>query len=284
MKRHCREVIHRSSDFADVDIYNVFNIGRGRKTKYQPTKPQKQLLNRRNSRAKASRLIHANFDDRSFVISPTFDNETLPEDDDRARNEERNYIRRLSRLAEKYGVAFKYFATGHRGEKSGRYNYHIIISGGIPMPEIIAAWGLGRCNVDPLQFIETGINDLCRYIGRDADELDEDKDEADLSIWKTRYIHSQGLTDPDPEYNNRLARSDMEYIASQVYEAGMISAEGKQFIAKRYPGYECAEAFVTRSEALGGTYVRLRLFRPDSPLLAWRRKINRFVEKRSKRE
>lgn len=280
MKRHCREVIHRAGDFADVDMYNVYNIGRGRRSRFQPTSELKQKINRRNSRAKASRLIHANFDDRSLVIHPTYDDRTLPGDDDQARRDERNYIRRLARLAEKYGVPFKYFATGHRGEQSGRYNFHIIISGGIPVHEVIAAWGLGRCNADLLQFTETGVADLVRYMGRDADELDDEADEADLSIWRKRYICSQGLLDPEPEYNNKLARREMEYLASQIYEAGLISAEGKQYIASRYPGYQCAEAFVTRSEALGGIYVRLRLFRPDSPLLAWRKKLSRAEARR----
>lgn len=280
MRRHCREVIYRAGDFADVDIYNVYNIGKGRKNRYQPTSELKQKINRRNSRAKASRIVHANFDDKSLVIHPTYESRTMPADDDQARRDERNFIRRLARRADKHGVPFKYFATGHRGEKSGRYNFHIIISGGVPVNEVIAAWGLGRCNVDFLQFNETGVADLVRYMGRDADELEDDEEEADLSIWKKRYICSQGLVDPEPEYNNKIARKVLEYIASQVYEAGLITAEGKQYIAERYPGYQCAEAFVSRSEALGGTYVRLRLFRPDSPLLAWRKKLSRAVVKR----
>ena len=240
------------------------------------TSVMKKKLKRRNSRAKFSRLAHANFDNTCNVVHPTFANGMQPENDDQARAEERNFIRRLARVYKKYGVPFRYLATGHRGEKSGRYNYHILVPGGVPVADIIAAWGLGRCNVDPLQFVESGINDLIKYIGRDADELDDDDgdDGADLSIWKKRYICSQGLRDTEPEYNNRVARKDMEYIASQVYEAGMISTDGKKFIAKRYPGYDVAEAFVTRSEVIGGTYVRLRLYKPDSPLLKWRKKIN----------
>lgn len=277
MKSKIRERQTIAGDYSYIEYYPVFEIpssGGKRKNKYKATSAQQQHLNERNSRIKLEQTIHTNFDDTSYTIHPTYDDAFLPLSDKCARHDMQNYIRRIRRIFEAAGLdkdALKYIYVTQYGEQSGRCHHHIIISGGVPREKLIEAWGMGRVNVDNLQFNESGVADLAEYIGREGGKK---KKSPMPEVWKKRWCGSKNLKKPKVKTrDNVIRRKDIKYIDDNCYEKSLVTVACRKTIEDRYEGYTLNECEVIRNEINNGVYVRMKLYRTESPLLAWRKTL-----------
>ncbi len=282
MKSKIREKRTDAGDFAYIEYYPVFEVpsAKGkRKNKYNTTSEQQKKLNERNSCIHLEQIIHTNFDDKSHTIHPTYDDAFLPISPERARLDIQNYIRRIRRLFEGAAVELKYIYVTQHGEKSGRCHHHIIVSGGVPRELLIKAWGMGRVNIDNLQFNECGVADLALYIGREDKKKNQPVDTS--FVWGKKWCGSKNLIKPVVKTRDNVIRKrDVSYIDKNCYEKGLITAECRQTIETRYNGYTFSECEVIRNDVNAGTYIRLKLYKTDSPLLAWRKNLYERVKKR----
>ncbi len=272
MRCKIREKRVDCGDYTYVDLYPVYSEapvqGRKRKAKYKETPETMQKLNDRNSKIKQEQIIHANFDNTSYKLEFTYNNQFLPIAPKRAKMDIQNLIRVFQRMYKKAGVELRYMYVTQYGEKSGRVHHHMIMTGGVSREQLIKAWGMGRMNIDELQFIETGVADLSAYIGRD-DEKQKKKELPEL--WKKRWCGSKNLKKPVEKLirDNVIRQKDVKFIQSNYYEKGLVTAECKKTIEDRYEGYSLSEVEVCNNEINKGVYIHLKLYRTDSPLLAW---------------
>ena len=153
-----------SGDYLEIDIYPVFGKAGQRRKRYKPTSECQKRLNKKNTEMKLTRLMNTNFTEDDLRFDLTYSPENLPEDDDVAIKELRNFLRRLKRFRKKAGLsALKYIAVTEKSKK-GRYHNHLVISGGVSIRDLAALWGKGYTSAKPLQFDENGIEGLARYL------------------------------------------------------------------------------------------------------------------------
>ncbi len=159
-----REKRYYSGDYLEIDIYPVFGKAGQRRKRYKPTSECQKELNRKNAEKKLIRLMNANFTEDDLRFDLTYSPNYLPEDDDAAIKELRNFLRRLKRFRKKAGLsALKYIAVTEKSKK-GRYHHHLVISGGVNIRDLAALWGRGYTSAKPLQFNENGIEGLAKYL------------------------------------------------------------------------------------------------------------------------
>lgn len=129
MRTVYREKRYYCGEYLDVFIFPVYSSGkrgsRGRKGK--PTSAAQKKLNQRHREEKLVRLLHANFTPEDLELHLTYAEQ--PEDDEAAKRELANFLRRVRRYRKKNGLPpLKYIAVTERGKRGGRYHHHVTIS------------------------------------------------------------------------------------------------------------------------------------------------------------
>lgn len=88
----------------------------------------------------------------NVFITATYAPECLPPEGSLHKKQFSGFIKRLrSRIAEKVGMRFRFFACGEYGSRTGRAHYHAILFGvGLwAEPEIKASWPFGFVSIAP---------------------------------------------------------------------------------------------------------------------------------------
>lgn len=192
MRCFYREKRYYSGNYLEVDIYPVFGRAGQRRKKYKPTSECQKELNRKNSEMKLTRLMNTNFTETDYKLDLTYRNDTLPEDDDAALRELRNFLRRLKRYRRKAGLAeLKYIAVTEKGKRKGRYHHHLVISGGMNLEDIKKLWGRGIFTCELLEFNQDGIEGLAHYLVKNP-------------IGSKFYQASKNLTQPEVETRDEV--------------------------------------------------------------------------------
>lgn len=191
MRCFYREKRYYSGDYLEVDIYPVFGKAGQRRKRYKPTSECQKRLNKKNAEMKLTRLMNANFTEDDLRFDLTYSPGNLPEDDDMAIKELRNFLRRLKRFRKKAGLsALKYIAVTEKSKK-GRYHHHLVISGGVSIGDLAALWGRGYTSAKPLQFDENGVEGLAKYLVKEP-------------IGSKFYQASRNLTQPEVETRDEV--------------------------------------------------------------------------------
>jgi hypothetical protein len=170
------------------------------------------------------------------------DYEENPEDDEQAKRDVQNFLRRLKRLYKKLGIELKYIAVTEKSSR-GRYHHHVTINGGADRDVIEKLWGYGRANSHRLQFDKTGVAGLGHYIIKSP-------------IFGKRWNASKNLIDPPP-------RSSDSRVSARAARELAADPEDRQPFEKLYPDYILAEARPFHNDVNGGVYIFARLYRKD---------------------
>lgn len=215
---------------------------RRRREKVSP--PKQRNLNSKRARRYFIQLVNANFGPGDIHFTATYGQDHLPETEEDAKREVRNYIRRVEYRRKKLGLPpMKYIIVTEYGANKKRIHHHIIMSGGISRDDLELMWTrerinwkkaerdpayrqslrrIGYANADRLQPGENGLEALARYLMKDP-------------AGKKRWSGSQNLEKPvratnDTKYSLRA----LERFAG----SGMIWE--REFWEKQYPGYTLA--------------------------------------------
>ncbi len=87
-----------SGPMLEVDYYPIFSDGRRVPTRAPKTKPSteaQEKYNRAQAKKKIVRLVNANFDNTDFFIHPTYEDFQAPQNEEQARRDIVNYLRRI---------------------------------------------------------------------------------------------------------------------------------------------------------------------------------------------
>ncbi len=118
MRTVYREKRYYCGEYLDVFIFPVYSSGKkgSRGKRGKPTSAAQKKLNQRHREEKLVRLLHANFTPEDLELHLT--HEEQPEDDEAAKRELANFLRRVRRYRKKHGLPpLKYIAVTERGEK-----------------------------------------------------------------------------------------------------------------------------------------------------------------------
>lgn len=180
-----RERVWKCGYYCEVEIYPVYQKPGTRRAKCNPTSEVQQKLNDRHSWAHLNRVIHLNFCENDHCIGLDYADGCLPGDDDQAKRDLQNVIRRMRRLYKKYMQELKYISVYEKSE-SGRPHFHLLINNvGVPEAELRALWKYGRTETEPLQHDNNGVVGWTKYISKSK-------------LFSKRWFSSRNLKRPRP--------------------------------------------------------------------------------------
>lgn len=242
-------------DYIEADIYPVFQAPGQRRKKSKPTREVQERINQRDAERKFNRIAHSNFGDGDLTADLTVREPMEPE---AAMALLKAYLRRLRRRYRKSGTELKYMYVAERGTISGQVHFHMLLNQG-PMSrdEVEEAWGLGIANCRRLQFDEHGITALTQYLSKGRRG---GKRKRPARVTYRRWTCSMNLQKPEPEITDgEIAVPEVEDIADAIERR---SADN---LAERmWPGFALAEAEVMRNLINHGTYIHMRMARPET--------------------
>lgn len=214
-----REVICRAGDYVDIDVYPVFGKAKTRKAKYRPTSDQQERINRRNAKLKMTRLLNANFTKTDLLVTLTYRQECLPENDEETVKVMKNFFRRLKRRMKAAGAELKYVCVTERSS-TRRYHHHLIVNGGVSAREIGDCWTNGIVQVSPLEFdYDDGIRCLAQYLSKG------------MTAGYKSFSYSRNLK--KPEFSERTGR-----LSKKAVKELLTLTDCPSEFEKLYPGYE----------------------------------------------
>ena len=239
-----RETVYHTGDRIEGDLYPVFQRPGQRRKKSRPTSAIQARLNERNAARKLTRLIHENFSESDLTLHLTYRPGELPEDEEAAKKDVRNFLRRMKRKYRAAGIEMKYIYVTERGTKSGRVHHHLILTGGVDRDELEKLWGKGYANSKRLQLEDEGAAPLAKYVTKDR--------------WTyRRWTGSRNLVQPEPvQLDGAITQDELEEAAEAVEEG-----RGEAWLEKRYPGYRCVMIEAERNLVNRGTYIRYEMRR-----------------------
>lgn len=238
----------KSGKMLECEIYPIWKTSKKKRAeKSKPSRKAQQNLNEKNTKKNIIRLINTNFTEQDMWATFTYDDEHLPADDELAKKDMQNYIRRLKRHIKKndleelkYVYVTEYEDDPKKGKK--RVHHHIVMNfKDRDVAEQIWDKG-GRTHSRRLQPDDYGLEGLARYITKDPRN-------------SKRYSTSRNLKKPkvtiaDSKVNKRTA----EKLAKNINEAN-------ETFEKLYQGYSFNDIDVKYSDFMSGAYIYVRMKR-----------------------
>ncbi len=248
MRCQYREKYYKCGSYMEVHIYPVFKTASHRKKKAKTTSEVMQKYNQSARENKLIRILNANFTEEDMQINLSYTNDNHPESDEQAIKEMQNFLKRLNYSREKNNLPkLKYVAVTEKGKRSGRYHHHLVISGGVSPAEIARIWGRGYVMTNPLQFDETGLVGIAKYLIKNPIGT------------KKRWCESKGLIHPPAKTRDgRLSKRKVLELARDT--------ENAREYEKYYEGYYLAEADKLLNDVNGGVYIHARFYKKEADL------------------
>ena len=306
MKCLYREKIYRCGEYLEVEVFPVFKKANGgRRAKYKPTNEMQARLNQRRAERALIRILNGNFTEDDISVTLTFDAKSLPETFEEAERAAKNFLRRVKRLRKKKGLdEIKYVII----PGSGRFHFHIPMSGGLDAKELATMWPYGYCNVIFFRFNENGIEGHAKYIANQFDEdqyggedllsmfdVDEETGEvrensegsssstaggppspilgkAKRAKGKRRYSCSKNIVRPVAE------ERDGEITSARVEELATVDSGSRKAFERLYPGYCFSDCKPYYNAENGGYYLQVKMYRQDASFL---QTMKKFKQRRS---
>ena len=245
-----RRSVTLAGDRMECEIYPVFgraDAQRARAAKKNQTPEKQQRLNRERAARHLIQLADANFTDRDIHLTLTYRKETTME---QCRKDLRNFLLRVKRFREKNGLEeLKYIYTieGNREKVRGagvtRIHVHMLMNHGVSRERLEEMWEMGYANADRLQPNEHGLEEISRYIIKEART-------------GRMYSASRNLKQPQKRVTDaRTSNRMVKRIAADIRN------EAKTEMEKAYPSYQFVECRVFYSEQLDGVYIRVLMRR-----------------------
>lgn len=264
-----------TASYLEVDIYPVSAKAHkksSRAKKKDATKLSQQSYNDRRAKRYHVQLVNTNFKDGDFSLTCTYNDDHIPDTDDRAQADKdwSNYIKRIYRYCKKNGIsrpkwimATEYPTKQDDGSIKGRVHHHAIIehTPGLAREMLEDLWcdrrgeAIGMCRCDRLKMEHGSAESLANYISKNK--------KCDRS-WR----QSRGLKKPKTPQPN-----DTKWSKKKLHEASTLYIDDKDYWAKMYPGYTLERA-ETRVTDQGHRHTTVIMYRQDD--------IKRFGAKRER--
>lgn len=245
-----RENIIKHGNYMSVYSFPVFESAykrTGGRRKAHATSEVQKKYNQKLAENKLTYIINENFNENDIEMGLGFDDEYLPESYEEALKHIQNFIRRIKYYRRTHGLSeLKYVYVVQKGERRGRWHYHMILSGGMSRDMLERMWRMGYAHTYALYFDKQGLRGLAKYKIRPDDEVIEGKFK--------RWCASKNLSRPQPkERTGYISRRTVEDIRK-----GNIT---ERELERIYPGYEISEVNTFHNPCNGGEYLEIQLYR-----------------------
>lgn len=250
-KMRCRYREHAyycGNNYIDLQVYPEYSMFRGkRKRKYKATSDVQQKLNERNRVRKLVRLLNTNFTSNDIRFDVTYNTENNPQSPKEAKRYITNFIKRLKRYRKKNNLPeLKYVYVTEKGSRKGRFHHHIVMNGDVSINVLAEIWGKGYTQGKPLQFTETGIEELANYLLKNPVIGNDDGSGSAYSV-------SRNLKQPiEHKHSGRLSRKSIEFMASYT---------DTTILERLYPGYKLVDISPYYNDVNGGYYFDAKFYR-----------------------
>lgn len=245
----------RSGSITEVEIFPIWKTRSdcGRAKKKQLTRKAQEELNERNSIKKLSRLLNANFTDKDIWLTLTYDDEHLPDSEEKAYKDTANYIRRLRRVSKE---PLKYIIVTETHTEDGeptRVHHHIVVN----FPDRDTAerlWKLGgRKQSRRLQPDIHGFDGMAHYLGKQK-KPPKDENRKITRRWRSsRNLKKPKVTVADYKIGRRKAES----------LAKASEGDRRAYFEKLYPKERYIECQIRYSDFVSGAYIYTRMRRDE---------------------
>jgi hypothetical protein len=231
-----------SGPMLECEIYPIWKTSKKSirdKTRKESRKAQRNL-NNKNAVKRVIRLINTNFNNNGIWGTFTYSDDKLPNDENQAKKDMQNYIRRLKRYIEKENLEpLKYIYVTEYSERK-RVHHHIVMNfNNRDIAEKLWKNG-GRTQTRRLQPDDYGLEGMARYITKQKRD-------------SKRYACSRNLEKPKVyEAYSKFTKRRAERIAHDENGA-------KEIFEKMYPKYIFKDIDIKYSEFVSGCYIYARL-------------------------
>lgn len=233
----------KSGKMLESEIYPVWK-SKGEATKAKKaseTREAQKNLNDKNAKKNIIRKINTNFTDEDLAIDLTY--KGTPPDEEQARKDIQNYIRRIREYRRKHGLPeLKYiyvieFEAEGKGKK--RIHHHMLMNS---MDRDVAEklWGKGYANSRRLQPNEFGLEGIARYITKDPKGT-------------KRWCASRNLEEP------KITVADHKITKRQAEKIAKNENDAPALFEKIYKGYKFNDIKVRYSDFVSGAYLYTRM-------------------------
>ena len=234
----------RSGNMLECEIYPLWKTRNNvREARDHVTRLAQRNLNEKNAKKNLIRKINANFTEEDIFITLTY--KGVVPDEEQARKDMRNYIRRVRAYRRKHKLSeIKYvyvieFGRSEDGRRK-RVHHHLIMSG-MDRDTAESLWRNGRANTMRLQPDEYGLEGLTRYIVKE-------------SKGSKRWASSRNLVEPVvTKSDTKLSKRQVERLVKDVEEAPAA------IFCKLYPGYGLNSCDIKHSDFVVGTYIYVNM-------------------------
>ncbi|MBN2796219.1 MAG: hypothetical protein JXR88_12485 [Clostridia bacterium] len=236
----------KSGDMLECEIYPLWKSSkRKRALKIKETSRAQKNLNDKNTKKNIIRLMNTNFTKEDMWATFTYDADHLPEDENQAKKDMQNYIRRLKRIVKKesledlkYIYVTEYEFDPEKGKK--RVHHHIVMNfRNRDLAEEIWDKG-GRTHARRLQPDDYGLEGMARYITKDPKN-------------SKRYTTSRNLKKPT------ITVADSKMTKRRAEKIAVNENAAPEIFEKWYQGYQFNDIEVKLSEFISGTYLYVRM-------------------------
>ena len=241
----------KSGDHLEVEIYPVWNTQNEYRAARQNTSREAQVnLNERNAKRNLVRKVNTNFGEHDYHITLTYDPKWILPNEEQARRDMQNYIRRVRHYRNKHGLPpLKYiyvieFYTGD-GRRT-RVHHHVIINGGVERKVLKDLWTFGRARVDELEPEDGSLEGLARYITKQPGKIIKSK----------RWACSRNLKPPKiTTSDHKISKRQAERMAADM------KAEAPAIFNKIFGEYTFDKCSVKGSDYVSGVYVYTTMYK-----------------------
>lgn len=237
-----------SGPVVECEIYPIWNKRSDvPRTKIGTSREAQKNLNDKNARKKIMRLVNTNFTENDLMITLTYKNSYLP-DEEEAKRDIQNYINRLKRKRKKDGIEepLKYlyvleYENNKKNSKKIRIHHHIIINK-MDRDSAESVWKKGRTDSMRLQLDADGLTGISQYISKGL-------------CAGRRWGYSKNLKKPI------IHRDRTTLSKRKVEKVALYENEYKDFFEKQYKrqGYEYYDCKTYYSDLASGFYLYARL-------------------------
>lgn len=242
-----RRRVWRCGQYAEVELYPVFQPPGVRRSKCRPVRECQQRINERDSRRKLTRTVQENFAERDLELDLTYAD---PPSVEEAVEDARKYIRKLRLLYRKSGAELRWVLIWEQGVRSGRVHFHLILSAGpLTRDELEALWTHGHANSRRLRLDETGLAALVEYLTKKSRK-------GQRQPGQRRWTSSRNLKRPAPEITDgAVTVAEVTALAEEIdrRSAGAV-----------LEGMTLVEAEALRNPINRGLYVRMEMAAPET--------------------
>ena len=238
--------IYCGEEYLEVDIVAVTNMPEAGKGKKGKSSQAQKNLNDKNARRYLIRLANINFSKGDIWATFGWDDDNMPEDEEKAEKDIKNFIARINYRRRKAGLENAKYIYIPAIDGYARPHFHILISGdGMDRDELEDLWtkcerkNTRRVKPDD-DFLITGI---ATYIT---------KNPHGTKRWRS----SKNLKKPDAP-----TRSYRKFSRKKVNGMVRDFEELKAQMEKAYPGFKFLDAEVKYNDKVAAFYIYARMIK-----------------------